>query len=86
VHEIESKEIMKRVKKVKAHNQKVIKVLADELKNGARDGKFKHGDYKLWAGMMAMASRGAFHSQTTISKEKNIKNITDLFFYGIAKS
>ncbi len=86
VHEIESKEIMKRVKKVKAHNQKVIQVLADELKNGAREGKFKRGDYKLWAGMMAMASRGAFHSQTTISKGKNIKNITDLFFYGIAKS
>jgi len=86
VHEIESREIMKRVKKVKAHNHKVIKVLADELENGARDGKFKQGDYTLWAGMMAMASRGAFHSHPEISKSKTIKNITDVFFYGIAKN
>lgn len=86
MHEIEGKEIMKRVKKIKAHNQKVIKVLADELKNGAKEGKFKKGDYKLWAGMMAMASRGAFHSSPEVPKEKIIKNITDLFFYGIAKN
>ncbi|HAD81967.1 MAG: hypothetical protein A2509_06645 [Candidatus Edwardsbacteria bacterium RIFOXYD12_FULL_50_11] len=86
MHEIEGKEIMKRVKKIKAHNHKVIKVLADELENGARAGKFKQGDYALWAGMMAMASRGAFHSHPEISKSKTIKNITDLFFYGIAKS
>jgi AcrR family transcriptional regulator len=86
MHEIEGKEIMKRAQKIKAHNHKVIKALADELEEGARNGKFKRGDYALWAGMMAMASRGALHCHPEISKRQAVKNITDLFFYGIIKS
>lgn len=86
VHEIESKDVMKRSKTIKKHNQKIIKVLADELENGARAGKFKQGDYELWAGMMAMASRGAFHFGPAIPKSKIMKSIIDLFFYGIAKN
>jgi len=84
-HEIEGKEIMKRAPKIKSNNKRMLDITSKILKEGARAGKFRKGDYRLWAVMMALASRGAIHENPNAGKEKILKGMTDLLFYGIVK-
>jgi TetR/AcrR family fatty acid metabolism transcriptional regulator len=83
MHEIEGKEIMKRAPNIHAQNKKMLDIIAKVLKEGAKEGRFRKGNYKLWAVLMALASRGGIHMSPAMSKEKIMRGITEVFFNGI---
>jgi AcrR family transcriptional regulator len=84
MHEIEGRVIMKRANNIKAHNQKAINLLANQLAKGAKAGIFKKGNYKLWAILIALSSRRVVLSKGIVNKNNIINELTDFIFHGIS--